>query len=290
MNVQWFPGHMTKALRMMEENVGIVDVFGYVLDARAPASSMNPSLEKLIGGKPYLVILNKCDLADPVKVAAWTEYFKNSGKICVNVSATNLGEANKIAAAFATLTKDLNAKYKQKGVYKPTRAMVMGVPNCGKSTIINCLSGKKQAVTGDKPGVTKGKQWVRLSSGIELLDTPGTVWPKFEDQQVAERLCFIGSIKDDVVDVEEISSALIDELREKYPTCLAERYKLSQIQALSAQEIKLQIAQKRGFVLRGGEIDSERCSRAVLDDFRKGKIGRITFEMPEVENNEYVGF
>ena len=280
MNIQWFPGHMTKALRMMEENVKIVDAIGYVLDARAPAACFNPSFQKIVGNKPCVFILNKCDLADPVKVDAWCKYFAQNGMPYVKVTATASAEAGKISKAFADITADLREKHKAKGIFKPIRCLIIGVPNCGKSTIINCLSGRKAVITGDKPGVTKGKQWVRLQSGLELLDTPGTLWPKFDDDTVASRLCFIGSIKDDVVDLYEVSTMLIEQLVEMYPNCLEERFKV-QVADKNSAEIFEQIATKRGFLVRGGEIDTERCAKAILDDFRKGKIGKITFDMPQ---------
>ena len=280
MNIQWFPGHMTKALRMMEENVKIVDAIGYVLDARAPASCFNPSFGKIVGNKPCVFILNKCDLADPAKVELWCKYFSSNNLPYVKVTATASAEAAKISSAFADITAELRAKYKAKGIFKPIRCLIIGVPNCGKSTIINCLSGRKAVVTGDKPGVTKGKQWVRLQSGLELLDTPGTLWPKFDDDKVASRLCFIGSIKDDIVDLTEVAYALIEQLTELYPNCIEQRFKV-QPEGKSTQEIFEEIAAKRGFLLRGGEMDSERCAKAILDDFRKGKIGKITFDVPQ---------
>ena len=280
MNIQWFPGHMTKALRMMEENVKIVDAIGYVLDARAPASCFNPSFQKIVGNKPCVFILNKCDLADPVKVDFWCRYFAENGMPYVKVTATASAEASKISKSFADITADLREKHKAKGIFKPIRCLIIGVPNCGKSTIINCLSGRRAVITGDKPGVTKGKQWVRLQSGLELLDTPGTLWPKFDDDKVASRLCFIGSIKDDVVDLYEVAGLLIEQLIELYPTCIEQRFKV-QVEGKSTTEVFEEIAAKRGFLLRGGEIDSERCAKAILDDFRKGKIGRITFDVPQ---------
>lgn len=279
MNIQWFPGHMTKALRMMEENVKIVDAIGYVLDARAPASCFNPSFQKIVGNKPCVFILNKCDLADPAKVDAWCRYFSEKSLPYVKVTATASAEASKISRAFSDVTVNLREKYKAKGIFKPIRCLIIGVPNCGKSTIINCLSGRKAVITGDKPGVTKGKQWVRLQSGLELLDTPGTLWPKFDDDKVAGRLCFIGSIKDDVVDLYEVATMLIEQLVELYPSCIEERFKV-EIVGKSNAEIFEEIAKKRGFLLRGGEIDTERCAKAILDDFRKGKIGKITFDAP----------
>lgn len=279
MSVQWFPGHMTKALRMMEENAKIVDAVGYVLDARAPLACFNPSFQKIVGNKPCVFILNKCDLADAKKTDAWCNYFKNRGEKFVKVTATASAEATKITAAFEHATAQLREKNQKKGVFKPVRFMILGVPNCGKSTLINCLAGKKTVVTGDKPGVTKGKQWVRLKNGLELLDTPGTLWPKFDDEQTAYELCFIGSIKDDVVDILEISQQLLKTLVEQYPAKVEERYKISLEPDFQTTFEK--IAQKRGFLLRGGEIDVERCAKAVLDDFRKGKMGGITLDLPD---------
>lgn len=279
MSVQWFPGHMTKALRMMEENAKIVDAVGYVLDARAPLACFNPSFQKIVGNKPCVFILNKCDLADANKTDAWCNYFKNRGEKFVKVTATASAEATKITAAFECATAQLREKNQKKGVFKPVRFMILGVPNCGKSTLINCLAGKKTVVTGDKPGVTKGKQWVRLKNGLELLDTPGTLWPKFDDEQTAYELCFIGSIKDDVVDILEISQQLLKTLIEQYPAKVEERYKISLEPDFQTTFEK--IAQKRGFLLRGGEIDVERCAKAVLDDFRKGKMGGITLDLPD---------
>ena len=275
MSIQWFPGHMTKALRMMQDNVKIVDAIGYVLDARAPAACFNPSFEKIVGNKPCVFILNKCDLADNAKVDKWCAYLKQRG----NKVATASAEAGKITSAFEEITLPLREKQRQKGVFKPVRCLILGVPNCGKSTIINCLSGRKTVITGDKPGVTKGKQWVRLKTGLELLDTPGTLWPKFDEEKLAYELCFVGSIKDDVVDLTDVALHLIGQLAQLYPQNLSDRYKI-ETQGKTSQEIFDVIAQKRGFLLRGGEIDVERCSKAVLDDFRKGKMGKITLDLP----------
>ena len=280
MQIQWYPGHMTKAMRMMEENVKLVDAIGYVLDARAPQSCFNPGFVKIVGSRPCVFILNKCDLADPAKVDMWCEYFRRNNMPFVRVTATASKEAAKIVQAFVDVTAHITAKNKAKGVFKPVRCLILGVPNCGKSTIINCLSGRKAVITGDKPGVTKGKQWVRLTNGLELLDTPGTLWSKFEDEVVARRLCFIGSIKDDVVDIEEVALALIAELQNMYPDLLAARYGVK-VHGEQPIEVYNAIAARRGFLLRGGEVDYERCAKAVLDDFRKGKTGRITFDVPQ---------
>lgn len=280
MNIQWFPGHMTKAVRMMEENVKIVDIIGYVLDARSPAACFNPQFNKIIGNKPCLFILNKCDLADPAKISLWCKYFDELGYKYVKVTATASAESSKIVAALQNMAKSLSDKLRNKGIFKPVRCLILGVPNCGKSTIINCLSGRKAVITGDRPGVTKGKQWVRLSNGLELLDTPGTLWPKFENEEVAKRLCYIGSIKDDVVDIYELACALTEELTETYPSLLVGRYSVD-ASGLNGMEIVSAIAAKRGYVVRGGEIDSERTAKALLDDFRKGKIGKVTLDLPE---------
>ncbi len=279
MSIQWFPGHMTKALRMMQDNIALSDAVGYVLDARAPASSFNPELDKITGKKPCVYILNKCDLADDEKLKQWTQYFTQKGSLCVKVSATRLGDASRIASAFVEATADVADKYRKKGIVRPVRVMILGIPNSGKSTIINCLAGRKSAVTGDKPGVTKGMQWVRLPAGVDLLDTPGTVWPKFDDQNTAYRLCFVGSIKDDVVDLYDVSLSLLDHLKNQYPQLLAQRYRLDSVD-MTALQLHEEIARKRGFVVRGGETDTERCSKAILDDFRKGRIGKISFEVP----------
>lgn len=270
---------MTKALRMMQDNVKIVGAIGYVLDARAPAACFNPSFEKIVGNKPCVFILNKCDLADNAKVDKWCAYLKQRGNKVVKVTATASAEAGKITSAFEEITLPLREKQRQKGVFKPVRCLILGVPNCGKSTIINCLSGRKTVITGDKPGVTKGKQWVRLKTGLELLDTPGTLWPKFDEEKLAYELCFVGSIKDDVVDLTDVALHLIGQLAQLYPQNLSDRYKI-ETQGKTSQEIFDVIAQKRGFLLRGGEIDVERCSKAVLDDFRKGKMGKITLDLP----------
>ncbi len=279
MSIQWFPGHMTKALRMMGENIKIVDAVGYVLDARAPLACFNPNFEKIIGDKPCVFILNKCDLSDPKKVEQWCRHFENQNQRYVKVTATASADSSKIVAAFDEATQHLKEKMKQKGVFKPVRCLILGVPNCGKSTIINCLSGRKTTITGDKPGVTKGKQWVRLANGLELLDTPGTLWPKFDDEQLAYELCFIGSIKDDVVDLTDVSLRLIETLAELYPQAVTERYKVD-IAEKNTVTIFDEIAKKRGFLMRGGDIDTERCAKAILDDFRKGKLGKITLNLP----------
>lgn len=277
MSIQWFPGHMTKAMRTMQEAAKTVDAFGYVLDARAPASCFNPEFEKIVGAKPCVFILNKCDLADEAATQKWQEFLSRKAPT-VRVSATASKDAGKIVSALEAATQKTREKHQAKGVYRPVRCMIIGVPNCGKSTIINCLAGRKTVVTGDRPGVTKGKQWVRLKNGLELLDTPGTLWPKFEDQQKAYRLCFIGSIKDDVTDGAEVAKKLLAAVWQLYPQSISSRYGFD---FTDEQQAFAQVAARRGFLLRGGEIDEERTAKAVADDFRKGKLGRITLEQPE---------
>jgi len=280
MKIQWFPGHMTKALRLMRESVKAVDIIGYVLDARAPFACLNPEFETLTDRKPCLIILNKADLADSAKVEKWKNYFESKGKTTVVVSSVNINESKTLSSAFFTIAKPITEKYAKKGVFKPVRAMIIGVPNSGKSTLINCVSTRKLAVTGDRPGVTKGKQWVRLSNGIELMDTPGTLWPKFIDDKTAQHLVYIGSIKDDIIDIVEAAALFLEELSVLYPDALIERYSLTDLNK-KPYEIMLDICVKRGYVLRGGEYDTERCAKAVLDDFRKGRLGKITLESPQ---------
>ncbi len=276
MRIQWFPGHMTKAVRLIEENLKLVDTVGYVLDARAPSACFNPIFDGLTKGKSAVYILNKCDLADPVKTRSFADNLKNQGKTVVCVSAINASAVKTLIEAFMSAEYDRIEKFRAKGIKRPVRAMIIGVPNCGKSTVINALSGKKKAVTGDKPGVTKGKQWVRLADGLELLDTPGTLWGKIEDEVSARRLCYIGSIKDDVVDVCELAPLLLSDLNEAYPKELASRYG-ADFSNMSGNEILSEICKKRGYSVKGGEPDTLRGAKATLDDFRKGKIGRISF-------------
>jgi len=277
MRIQWFPGHMTKAVRLIEENLKLVDTVGYVLDARAPSACFNPIFDRLTEGKSAVYILNKCDLADPKKVEKFAAALRNDGKTVVCVSAIDKTAIKKLIDAFGNAEYERISKFKAKGISRPVRAIIIGVPNCGKSTLINALSGKKKTITGDKPGVTKGKQWVRLADGLELLDTPGTLWGKIEDEVSARRLCFIGSVKDDVVDVCELAPLLLEELKNAYPEALLARYGV-EIDGLGGAEILDAICKKRGYTVKGGEPDILRGAKAVLDDFRKGRIGKITFD------------
>ncbi len=278
MYIQWFPGHMTKALRMIEENIKLIDVVGYLLDARAPFSCFNPSFKKLIGDKPCVFILNKTDLADDNATREWEEYFSKQGMSVVKVISTQTNTTAVVKSAFANIRKKTIEKFASKGVFRPTRAMILGVPNCGKSTLINSLSGKKNAIVGDKPGVTKGKQWIRLEEGLELLDTPGTLWNKFENQNIAQNLLFVGSINEAVVDTVEASQYLLAKLVERYPHLLIKRFNLQKEDLVfSTEKLLEKIALNRGCLAKGG-VDLLRASTIVCDEFKKGKIGKITLE------------
>lgn len=273
--INWFPGHMQKALRMMEAEAKNVDALIYVLDSRAPFACLNPEFVKIIGNKPILFVLNKIDLADEAKVKEIKTKIPGENKLVVELNSTSSGAINLITNSLNALCASTIEKYRSKGVNYFVRAMVIGVPNCGKSTLVNNLCGVRKAITGNKPGVTKSKQWVKLSNNIEILDTPGTLWPNLTNEAEARKLAFIGSIKDDVVEIEQLSLFLIETLLEQYPKLILERYGV-ETEGETVLEIMEKIAEKRKYVVRGGEIDYERTAKAILDDFRKGRIGRIT--------------
>lgn len=275
--INWFPGHMKKALEEMQAEVKNVDAVIYVLDARAPKACLNPSFVKIIGNKPILFILNKCDLADEQKVKEFAQNLISESSKCLLLNSTASGALNKVTNALNELCKNLIERFKNKGVNYYVRAMVLGVPNSGKSTLVNNLCGSARAVTGNKPGVTKGKQWVKLSNNIEILDTPGTLWPNLEAEETALRLAYIGSIKDDVLQIEELVLELIEDLKKLYPELLKEKYKIDDVENKLPLEIFEEIAEMKKCLLKGGEIDYERAAKAILDDFRKCRIGKITF-------------
>ncbi len=280
MDIQWFPGHMTKALRMLEVEVKLADVIYYVLDSRAPFSCVNPELNKIAGNKPFIYILNKADMADDQTTTKWKNYFTRATAKAIVLNSTKSNASQiLIKETLKTLSEKLD-KYKQKGINKPLRAMIVGVPNSGKSTLTNNLCGKAKAVTGNKPGVTRGKQWVRISEKLEVLDTPGTLWPSFEDKTVALNLAFIGSIKDDVLNTYELSLNLIERVTQLSPSAISSRYGIETAEKTS-EEILEAIAKKRGFIMAKGELDLERASLAFLDEFRKGKLGKISLEEPK---------
>lgn len=271
--IQWFPGHMTKAMRMMQENLSLVDGIIFVLDARCPAASFNPKLKKLANNKPVLYVLNKGDLADG-RADALLNIIKKKGAEAVKINAVNSNSRRDIAGAIEKLIAEKRAKALEKGYNRTFRFMVAGVPNTGKSTLINLLAGSRRAEVGDKAGVTRGKQWIRCES-FELLDTPGTMPPAFENQYLAAHLAFVGSINDDILDLDDIALLLLKELQEKYPERLHERYG---IEGGTPLEMLDAVCEKRGFKLKGNEYDYERAIRAVIDDFRKAKLGKITLD------------
>ena len=271
--IQWFPGHMTAAMRMMEKHLSIVDGVVFVLDARCPAASFNQRLKRLAGAKPVLYVLNKGDLADE-RADVLLKKIRDKGAAAIKINAVNSGSRRDISGAIDKLVAEKRERAALKGQSKVFRFMIAGVPNTGKSTLINLLAGSRRAETGDKAGVTRGKQWIRCD-GFELLDTPGTMPPAFENQQLARRLAYVGSINDDILDLDDVALELLKELSEKYPSRLKERYDVSDGTPLEMLE---GVCKKRGFLLRGGDYDYERGERAVIDDFRKGKLGRITLD------------
>lgn len=274
--IQWFPGHMTKAMRMMQEHLSLVDGVVFVLDARCPAASFNPKLKKIANNKPVLYVLNKGDLADE-RADILLKIIREKGGAAVKINAVNASSRRDITGAIEKLVAEKRQRALEKGQTKVFRFMVAGVPNTGKSTLINLLAGSKRAETGDKAGVTRGKQWIRCD-GFELLDTPGTMPPAFENQYLARHLAFVGSINDDILDIDDIALALLEECYAKYPARLYERYCVEGGTPLDMLET---VCKRRGFMLRGGEYDYERGERAVIDDFRKGRLGRITLDIPD---------
>ncbi len=278
MVIQWFPGHMTKALRMMEKEIKVVDAIIYVLDARAPFSCVNPKLNALVEGKPIIYVLNKCDMANEEATKNWQQYFRNISGECITLNSTESGTAKKVEFAIKNALNEKIERLKQKGVNAILRAMVLGVPNSGKSTLINNLCGQGKTITGNKPGVTKGKQWVKIASGIELLDTPGTLWPAFDNNQVAHNLAYIGSIKEEVLDIHSLSLDFIMDLNKIDIGIINNRYKITIEPEDEPIDILEKICASRGFLLRGGELDYDRGASALINDFKSGRLGRITLE------------
>ena len=269
---------MTKAIRMMEDNLRLVDALIYVIDARAVYSCDNPLFNKLLQGKRVLYVFNKCDLVEKSDLDLWCKEFERQGKLYVKAIGTS-GDCSQIVAGLKKVVADKIEKYAQKGANISVRAMVVGVPNSGKSTIINAMVKKAKAVTGDRPGVTRGKQWLSIDN-VDFLDTPGTLWGKFEDQRVAHHLAYIGSIREDILDVSELCFDFIDEMKKIYPDALKNRYNLGELSDDTLQIFE-QIAMARGFKLKGNQPDYERTAKTVIDDFRKGKLGKIMLEKPK---------
>jgi len=282
MNIQWYPGHMTKTRRQMERDVKLVDLVAEVVDARIPASSRNPDIDAMVGERPRLIILNRADQADPTMTARWAAWFRRKGFGVLETDARSGRGVDQFSSAAKSVLKDKLAAWRAKGqVGRPIRAMVVGVPNVGKSTFINKVARRKSAKASDRPGVTRGKQWVSVDSGLELLDTPGILWPRFEDEATGLHLAFTGAVKDEITDVEGLACALLELLRDRYPKALEERYKLEAPDGLPGWELLERCARKRGMLISGGEADTGRMAKVLLDEFRGGKLGRFTLEAPD---------
>lgn len=280
MQFQWYPGHMTKAKRAMQEDIKLIDVIIELVDARIPFSSKNPDIDPLANGKSRIILLNKCDLADNMVTQEWVKYYENKGFFVSLVNSKNGKGVKAVHDVIQKACKEKIERDRKRGILnRPIRAMIVGIPNVGKSTFINSFAGKACTKTGNKPGVTKGKQWIRLNKNVELLDTPGILWPKFEDQKVGLKLAFIGSIKDELYNIYELSLLLIGYLQENYPDTVPDFY---QIKGAEENVILLeQIAERRGCLKAGGEFDLDKAAKYLVDDFRNGRLGAISLEHPE---------
>lgn len=280
-NIQWFPGHMAKTLRLMEADIRNADAVLQLLDARIPLSSLNPEIERITATKPHLYVMNKADLADPTITAQWVKYFKSAGAGCLAISAKQKGGAAAVKQAIERELEDLTRRRASRGMTGARiRVMVVGIPNVGKSTFINTFAGSARAKAADKPGVTRGKQWVTVD-GFDLLDMPGVLWKKFDTLEIATNLAFIGSIKDDILDIEELAMGLLSQVREIYPEKLAARYKLTEEElALEPWPLLEAIGRRRGMLISGGEVNTERAAIMLVDEFRASKWGRISLERP----------
>ena len=281
MNIQWYPGHMTKTRRMMEEDLKLVDAVCEILDARIPISSRNPDIDAICGGKPRILVLNRMDLADPNATKRWAAYFRGRGMAVVATDCkSRKGIADFTPAARTACAEKLERDAKR-GMNRPLRVMVVGIPNVGKSTLINQISGRKGAKAENRPGVTRGKQWVSVDSGLQLLDTPGILWPKFDDPEVGMMLAYTGAVKEGVIDIEELACHLMELLHKYYPQVLLERYQVEAEAGTPGWELVELAGRKRGYLVSGGDVNTERMSKVLLDEFRSGKLGRFTLEMPE---------
>ena len=287
MNIQWYPGHMTKAKRAMKEDLKLIDLVIELVDARVPLSSRNPDIDDLGAGKARIVLLNKADLADEALNRRWAQWFTERGMHVVKIDARNKGTLKQIQAVVQEACKEKIERDRKRGILnRPIRAMVVGIPNVGKSTFINSFAGKACAKTGNKPGVTKGNQWIRLNKTLELLDTPGILWPKFEDQQVGLKLALIGSINDEILNRDELALELVSFLNRRYPGVLAERYQLENAGDCDTTQVLERVARQRSCLAKGGELDLPKAARLLLDDFRSGRLGRITLEEPETAKDK----
>lgn len=283
-NIQWFPGHMTKTKRQIQASLKLVDAVAEILDARIPLSSKNPDLQKLIQNKPKVVLLNKCDMANQTATSRWIDYYASQGITAIAVDCKSGKGLNKFAPAVNNVLSERRERLKAKGMVNPMlRIMIVGIPNVGKSSFINRVAKQNRAKVEDRPGVTRGNQWYSIAKNIEMLDTPGVLWPKFDDKIVGERLAFTGAVKDQILDTELLAVRLLDFLRSLKPADFIARFKLEDIDldAIDSYELLNVIGKKRGMLISGGEIDTERAAIMLLDEFRSGKLGRITLEMPE---------
>lgn len=286
MNIQWYPGHMTKTRRMMEESLKLVDGVCEILDARIPASSRNPDLDEIVGGKPRLVVLNRIDQADPAMVRRWAAWFKSQGMAVLETDCKSRKGVGGFVPAIRAMLSEKLQRYQEKGqVGRPLKIMVAGIPNVGKSTFINQIAGRKSAKAENRPGVTRGKQWITVDQGLLLLDTPGILWPKFEDREVGMRLAYTGAVKDDIMDLETLSSGLLALLWRQYPEAVASRYKIEAEPDAQGYALLEAVGRKRGFLISGGEVDTERAARMVLEEYRSGKLGRFTLDLPPQEES-----
>ncbi|MGN8897409.1 ribosome biogenesis GTPase YlqF [Flavonifractor sp. HCP28S3_F3] len=282
MDIQWYPGHMTKTRRQIQADMKLVDLVVEIIDARIPISSRNPDIDEIVGDKPRLIILNRADQADPAMNKVWGDWFRSRGSWVLETNARDGKGVNQFSGAIKSALKDKIEQWKAKGlVGRPVRAMVVGVPNVGKSTFINQVAKKKSAKAGNKPGVTRGKQWVNVDPGLDLLDTPGILWPKFEDETTGMHLAFTGAVKDEIMDLETLACHLMEILGQRYPQALTARYKVEPEPGLAGWELLELCGRKRGFLISGGEVDTERMARVLLEEYRSGKLGNFTLEAPE---------
>ncbi|WP_186564471.1 ribosome biogenesis GTPase YlqF [Lawsonibacter celer] len=284
MNIQWYPGHMTKTRRQIQADLKLVDLVVEIIDARIPISSRNPDIDELVGEKPRLVVLNRADQADPDMNRRWTEWFRRHGWAVLETEAKTGRGVSQFSTVIRTALQEKLEQWKAKGfVGRPVRAMVVGVPNVGKSTFINQVAKRKTAKAGDRPGVTRGKQWVTVDQGLQLLDTPGILWPKFEDEEVGRNLAYTGAVKDEIMDVETLACHLMEVLGSRYPLALRARYKIEVAPENKGWELLEKAGRRRGFLISGGEVDTERMANILLDEYRAGKLGRFTLEAPPEE-------
>ena len=281
MHIQWYPGHMTKTRRQIEADIKQVDAICEIVDARIPMASRNPDIDTICGDKPRIMILNRMDLADPAATKRWAEYFKNKGMAVVATDCKSRKGIADFQPAVRSVLKEKIARNAAKGMNRPVRVMVVGIPNVGKSTLINQISGRKGAKAENRPGVTRGKQWVTVDNGLLLLDTPGILWPKFEDPNVGMLLAYTGAVKDGILDVEELACWLIKLLWERYPQALRDRYGIDMPVDATGYELLMAAGKKRGYLVSGGEINTERMAQVLIDEYRSGKLGRFTLEEPQ---------